>query len=182
MSNPLPSSLTHPLAVPADIRGEAGGPLPIGLGAQIAARVGVDGRQARELRRQLDQGFGDQYCHRVEVGGVSLKAQTLGLEGDRAAAAERVEQRRGIAIGGGQDQLAGCSNHPLIGGRFPLDQGLDEAEQPPAALLRFVERAPVSRQRVGRREVIDLREQLRRDVLLAGIVDQRAEDHRAAGG
>ena len=48
-----------------------------------------------ELRRDLDQRLVDQHRDRIEVGGVRLEAQALGLEWDGSATCERVEDRRG---------------------------------------------------------------------------------------
>ena len=65
-------------------------------------RVGEPGEDRRlvpELRRDLDQCLVDEHGDRVEVGRVRLQAESLGLQRDRAAAGERVEDRRRVAVG-----------------------------------------------------------------------------------
>ena len=58
-----------------------------------------------------------------------LQAEALGLERDRAATAEGVEDRRRVAVGGAHDLGAGGGQYCLVGRAFPLDQLLDDAEE-----------------------------------------------------
>ena len=83
--------IAHPPAVIARIRGQALCPLPRDRGLllpRFLLPLGVDGRAAGELRRDLDQRLVDQHRDRVEVGGVGFQAETLGLQRDRAAPAK----------------------------------------------------------------------------------------------
>ena len=78
---------------------------PCQSGAAVSASPGKTGGWPRELRRDLDQRLVDQHRDRVEVGGVGLQAEALGFQRDGAAAGERVEDRRRVAVGGLQDLL-----------------------------------------------------------------------------
>ena len=91
--------VAHPLAVVADVGGEALGAVPDGGGLFFLALllpVGIHRRPAGELGRNLDQGLGDQHRHRVEIAGVGPEAQPLRLQRNRTAAAEGIEHRRSV--------------------------------------------------------------------------------------
>ena len=55
MADALEGLVAHPLAVVADVVGEAGGAAP--LRALDAAGVGIDGGLACDFRRQFDERF-----------------------------------------------------------------------------------------------------------------------------
>ncbi len=130
MPDALPGLLAHPLAVVAHVRGQPGCPLPQPMtplssqwrGAGGEGPVsGVHGRLARELRRDFDQGLVDHHGHRVQVAGVGLQPQALGLQRDRPTPGEGVQQRRRVAPGAQPDQLARGLQDALVGRAFPQD-------------------------------------------------------------
>ena len=89
----------HPLSVVANIFGETLALLarlspPSPLGLLLPFRV--DRRQASELRRDFDQGLGDEDRNGVQVRSVSPKPESLGLQRYRTAAAERIKHRRAV--------------------------------------------------------------------------------------
>ena len=98
--------------------------------SRLSARPGNTGGWSRELRRDLDQRLVDEHRDRVEVGGVRLQAEALGLERDRAAAGERVEDRRRVAVGRLEDLLRAPRRAALVAGVLPDDEPLDDAVQP----------------------------------------------------
>ena len=94
---------------------------------------------------------------------MGLQAEALGLQRNRAAAAEGVEDRRRVPVRGAHDLGAGGVQHRLVGRVLPLHQLLDDAEEPlPLGLLRLLSR-----------ELLGVRR---------GVVDERGEQHGAAGG
>lgn len=145
----------HPLPVPADVLGQAGGPRP--LPQPGLRRTGEHRRAARPLRRDLDEGLVDERGDRVEVGGVRLQPEALRLQRDGPAAGERVEDRRRVAAGRAEDLLVGLAEQHLVGGVLPHDHPLDEPEQPlPLLRLRLL---GGELPRPGRRVVDQLGEQ-----------------------
>jgi hypothetical protein len=122
--------LAHPGAVVADVFGEALSPPP-GLDGEAPVLVpGVDGWLIREAGWQLDERFGDEDCDRVEIASVGDEAEALGFEGDRSAAAERVEDLREAVAAGASDLLAGLLEDLLVLGGFPGYEPFDQAEEP----------------------------------------------------
>ena len=61
--------------------------------------LGVDGRPAGELGRDLDHGLVDEDGDGVEVAGVAFETEALGFEGDGAAAGEGGRGRRAVFPG-----------------------------------------------------------------------------------
>lgn len=65
-----------------------------------------------------------------------LEPETLCFQRNGAATAERVEDRRRVAIGRLENLLTGSSQYPGIVGALPLDQLLKNPEEPlPLELL-----------------------------------------------
>jgi hypothetical protein len=71
--------------------------------------------------------------------------------------------------------------HVLVVAVLPLHQLSNEGEQAVAALLAQGKTIPVRRQRVWRRQLVDPRKLRGRHARLVGVVDDRGEQHRAAG-
>lgn len=94
---------------------------------------------------------------------MGLQAEALGLQRDRPAAAERVEHRGRVAVAGGHDLRPGRLQNLAVGAVLPLHQVFDDAEQPFSLLLLGL----FGREPVG---------------MGGGVVDQRGEQHRPAGG
>ncbi|NGP29436.1 hypothetical protein G6039_26270 [Rhodococcus aetherivorans] len=112
--------VAHPLPVAADVFGQSGSPRP---GIYLCVRCpGEDGGAPGELRRDLDQRFVDEHCDWVQIRCVGFEAEPLGLKGDGAATGERVENRRRVAVRGGEDLLAGSAQQVLVAGVFPDHQ------------------------------------------------------------
>ena len=121
----------------------------------------MDRWAGRKACRQLDEGLGDEDGDRVQVAGVGDKTEALGLQRDRAAPAERVEDRGQVVATGAADLLARLSQHRFVVGGLPGHQALDEAEETlslrPLGLLRGEEL------RMG-----------------GGVINQLGEEHGAA--
>ena len=122
------SLFAHPFAIIADIGGQTRCGLPVFL-AHLSALLGVDWALAGEARRDFDHGFVDHDGDGIEVGCVGFQSQTLGFEGDAAAAGEGVEQGRGLPICGDADELSGGTDDVFVGGVFPCDESFDEVEE-----------------------------------------------------
>src|ERR1039458_6490899 len=84
---------------------------------------------SRELGRNLDERLGDEYRHGIEVAGVRLQPQPLRLQRNRAAAAERIVNRRGLAVAGAEDFVASGLEDALVVGILPFDQVTDDVEE-----------------------------------------------------
>ena len=80
--------VADPLAVGTDVGREALRALVVDC---LVLEGGVDRLTAGELWRDLDQRLVDEDGDRVEVRGVGLEPEPLGLERDRAAPGERIE-------------------------------------------------------------------------------------------
>ena len=92
-----------------------------------------------------------------------FQAEPLGFERDRAAAGERVEDRRRVAVGRLQDLCVGLGEQRLVASVLPHDESLDELVQPLAfGALRFLGR-----------ELLRVR---------GRVVDELGEQHGAGGG
>ena len=116
-----------------------------------------------ELGWDLDQRFGDKNGYGVEVARSRLEAEPLGFQRNRSPAAERVHDRRGVAVAGTSNLSARFHEYGLVSGLLPFDQCLDNPEESLAfRLLGFFARELA---RVGR-----------------GVVDQRSEDDRTTCG
>lgn len=102
--------VAHPRAVGTHVGGEAGSALPCARAADAAAGVGMDRRLVGELGGNLDERLGDKNCDRVEIGGIGGEPESLGLERDRAAAAERVEDGRRVAARGATNSARASSS------------------------------------------------------------------------
>ncbi|MDK3258350.1 hypothetical protein QOZ86_17735 [Blastococcus capsensis] len=167
MADPLLRLIAHPLAVAAHVLGQPGGPRPV---SEPRLRcTGEHRRPAGELRRDLNESLVDQHRDRVEVGGVRLKPQPLGLERDRSTASERVEHRRWIAAGVAQDLLVGPGEELLVTGVLPDHKLLDQLVQPVAL-----------RDNPGLAGVVVLDRQCLRPA--RRVVDQLGEQHRPGSG
>ncbi len=135
-----------------------------------------------ELGRDLDQGFGDQHSHGVEVAAVGAQPQALRFQGDGTAAAEGVQHGRGVldqealdaVVGDGQGQpfgagdaagdfLAGGVEHGLVVGVLPEHQLLDQAKE----ALALAQLVGVGRELLGDG---------------AGVINEGGEEDGAAGG
>ena len=125
--------------------------------------AGEHGRPAGELRRDLDQRLVDEHRDGVEVGGVGLQPEALGLERDGAAAGERVEDRGRLATGRLQDLLRAPREQRLVVDVLPFDEPLDDPVQP--LTLRAL--------RLLGRELVGSR---------GRVVDELREEHRACRG
>ena len=125
-------------------------------------------RQVREPWWDFDQRLGDEHRHRVEIGGVALQPEPLRLQGDRAAAAKGVDDRRRVVVGAQADEPARGAEDLLVIAVLPLHQLADEAEE----LLAPVARARQLVERVGRPPAPRARRG----------VDQRGEEDRPARG
>ena len=137
MADPLLRLVTHPLAVGADVGGQSLGALPAadpGFG-----EAGEHRRLVAELGRDLDQRLVDQHRDRIEVRGVGFEAEPLRLQGNGAAAGERVEDGRRIAVGGFQDLGVRLREQLLVADVLPDHQLLDQPVQPlPLGALGFL--------------------------------------------
>ena len=89
----------------------------------------MDRRHVRELGRDLYQGLCDQNGDRVEVRGIDGEPQPLGLERDRAAAAERIKDGRRVTAGRSTDLSSGLLEDRLVGAVLPLHEALDDPEE-----------------------------------------------------
>jgi len=158
-ANALLRLVAHPLAVGAHVGGQTGRALPAEL---LPGEPGEHGRATGELGRDLDQGLVDQHGDRVEVGRVRLQTETLGLERDRAAAGERVEDRRRVSARRRQDLRMRLGEQRLVARVLPDHEPLDDAVQ--ALALDAL--------RIVGREAIGMR---------GGVVDELGEQHRAGG-
>jgi len=70
---------------------------------------------------------------------MGLQAQALSLQGDRAAAAEWIEDRRRVTICGLQDLGPGLVQNLFVVGVLPQNKPLDNPEEPlPLCLLGFL--------------------------------------------
>src|SRR5690606_34877308 len=105
----------------------------------------------------LDERLIDQDRDRVEVRGVRLKAEALGLERDGAATREGVEDRGRVAVGGLEDLGAGLREELLVADVLPYDEALDDAVE--AFALLALELLCGELLRVGGRVVDELREE-----------------------
>jgi len=65
--------------------------------------LGIHWRHPCKLGRYLDECLGDQNSYWIEITGMGLQAQTLSLQGNRAAAAKGIEDRRRVAVRGLED-------------------------------------------------------------------------------
>src|SRR5690606_13715787 len=103
----------HPLAVLADVLREAARAAPAAVGAQFRRRG--DRLAARPLRRNLDERLVDDDRDGIEVTGVGLEADPVGLERNRAPAREGVKDGRDgavtVRLG---DLLANLAHDPLV--------------------------------------------------------------------
>lgn len=125
----------HPGAVVADVLGEPLGAVP-GLDGEASVPIsGMDGWLVGEAGGQLDERFRNEHCHRVEVASVRYKAEALCFEGNRSAAAERVEDLWGCVAAGAPDLRARFAEDFLVPGGFPRDKPFDQAEEPLAFLV-----------------------------------------------
>ena len=169
-----PCLLTHPLPVAAHVLGQA---VRTGPAARAVVGAGEDRSTAGEARWDLDEGLVDEDGHGVEVGGVRLQAEPLGLQGDGAASGEGVEDRGRLIPRGAADLLPDLTHEVLIADVVPVHHAGDEGEQ--AAALRL--HGPLGGGlRVGLpRGPSRLQELL---VALGGVVDQLGEEHGAGGG
>ena len=87
--------------------------------------IGVDRGLAGELRGDFDEGLRDQDGDGVEVAGVGAEAEALGLQGDRAASAEGVIDRRGVLGEESVDRLGrGLAAEDLADGGAGRQRGL----------------------------------------------------------
>ena len=146
--------VAHPLAVVAHVSRKARRALPLRPRRPLPlAALRIHRRSPGELRRDLDHRLVDQHRHGVEVAGVRLQPQALRLQGDRAAAGERVvEGGQDVAVeqllrarmvgvlGAGAaprlpDFVARLLQHRLVGGVLPEHELLNDAEEPLALLL-----------------------------------------------
>src|SRR5262245_42782284 len=82
-----------------------------------------------------------------------LKSEPLRFEWDRTAAAERIEDRRRVAISGVRDLRACCLKHLLVRRAFPSHEFLHHAEQ--ALALSFLLLLRREKVRATRRVVDD---------------------------
>ncbi len=132
MADALLGLVAHPGAVGAHVGGQALGALP---GADLGVgQAGVDGRLVAKLGWDLDERLVDEDGDGVEVGGVRLQAESLGLQGDGATARERVEDRWWLAIGGLEDLGVRLGEQLLVTDVLPHHKPLDQLVQPLALL------------------------------------------------
>ena len=174
--------LPHPAPIAAHVLRQTAraGPFPAGDQLRLRPRLRVHRRAPGELRRELDHRLVDQHGHRVQVAGVRLQAEPLRFQRQRAAAGERVVERRQAlrveqlgrarmisVVGAGAppgraDFVTRLLQHLLVGGVLPLEQLFDQLEQPlplPVLLLLGGEEFRAA----------------------GGIVDQLREDDGAGG-
>ena len=124
VADPLLGLVAHPLAVAAYVFGQASRARP---GLCLVGGTREDRGRARPLGRNLDQRLVDQYCDRVQVGGMCLQPEPLSLQRDRAAAGERVEDGRRIAAARLPDLLSGFLEQRLVVDVLPPDESPDDA-------------------------------------------------------
>jgi len=92
-----------------------------------ASQTWKDRNPVSKTRWNLDLSLVDQYGHRVEVGGIGLKPEPLSLEGNTAAARERVDNRRRHPSGGLHDLRPHVREKALVSQVLPDDHALNEA-------------------------------------------------------
>ena len=148
-----------------------------GPAARAVVGAGEDRSTAGEERRDLDEGLVDEDGHGVEVGGVRLQAEPLGLQGDGAASGEGVEDRGGLLPRGAADLLPDLTHEVLIADVVPVHHAGDEGEQTAALRLHGPLRGGL---RVGLAFGPGRLQELL--VVLGGVVDQLGEEHGARGG
>ena len=81
--------------------------------------------------------FLDENCHRIQVIGIGLAAQTKGLQGNGPTASKGIEDLWGFAPVGRQDILSGPLDHGLVEGVFPFGEFSDELPFPVPVLDVF---------------------------------------------
>ena len=128
MSDAAQRLLAHPLAVAAHVLGQA-----VGAGPGPRAVVGVreDGRAAGEARRDLDESLVDEDGDGVEVRGVRLEPEPLGLQRDRSATGEGVEDGGRVVPRRAPDLLADLAEKMLVVDIVPVHHPRDEGEEAP---------------------------------------------------
>ena len=138
MADALKSFLLHPLAIIAHVLCQTLCPAP-SLRHLARSGIRVYGSHSGKPRRNLNHGLVDHHSHRVQVMGVGLQPQALGLQGDGSAAGEGVQQLRGIAAGGFQNFRFSRLQHLLVVGVLPHYQVFQNTEQPlPFSILFFL--------------------------------------------
>jgi hypothetical protein len=94
---------------------------------------------------------------------MGLKAEPLSLQGDRASAAEGIENRRRVSTSGLLDLASRLAHNLLVVYVLPLDEILDDLEEPLSLLFLLL---------FGGKLVW----------VAGGIVDEGGEEDRPAGG
>ena len=170
MSDAAQRLLAHPLAVTAHVLGQAVG---AGPGPRAVVGAGEYGRATGETRRDLDEGLVDEDGDRIEVRGVRLESEPLGLQGDRSAPGEGVEDGGRVVPRRAPDLLADLAEKMLVTDIVPIHHPRDEGEEAPPLDLHS---------RPGRRLRVILAGGAGRlqelPVALRGVVDQLGEENR----
>ena len=166
--------LTHPPAVAAHVLGQAVG---AGPGPHAVVGAGEYGRATGEARRDFDEGLVDEDGDGVEVRGVRLEPEPLGLQRDRSAPGEGIEDGGRVVPRRAPDLLADLAEKVLVADIVPVHHPRDEGEEAPPLGLH---------PRPGHRFRVALAGGAGRiqEVLVAcrGVVDQLGEEDRARRG
>ena len=94
---------------------------------------------ARKPGRNLNHGLVDHNCHRVQIVGMGLQPQALGLQRNGSAAGKGVQQLRRISVGRLQNLRLGRLQYPLVLRILPDHHVLQNTEQPlPLPILFFL--------------------------------------------
>ena len=136
MADTLEGLLFHPLTVIAHILRQPLGPAPdVFHVADLGLRVHRS--HARKPGRNLNHGLVDHNGHRVQIVGMGLQSQALGLQRNGSAAGKGVQQLRRISVGRLQNLRPGRLQYPLVVGILPDHQILQNAEQPLSLPILF---------------------------------------------
>lgn len=121
VSDALKGAGFHPLAVVIDVFGESYGALEGVRLEKGGASAEIDGRESGEFGRNLDHRLVDHDGDGVQIVGVGLESESLGLKGNGATARKRIEKLRHIVAERFSDFLARFGHDVGILGVFPSD-------------------------------------------------------------
>lgn len=138
MPDALAGFLLHPFAVITHILRQPSCTLPTLIGSALPLGFRVHGRMSGKLRRNLNHRLVNHHRHGVQVVCVRFQPQTLCFQRNRAAARERIQQGRRIAVCGLHNLRLGFRQNALVIAVFPFHQPRQNAKQPLTfLLLRF---------------------------------------------
>ena len=190
--------IAHPLAIVADVLGQALSPAPnlfhcrgrggtqrvlnIRSSTLLCVRCGkTHRRHARKLGWDLDHGLVDQHRHGVQIASVALQPEALGLKGQGTATGERVmESGELIRV----EQLGSARVIFVIGaGTAPTLPNLIASLLEQSFIRRILPQHQLLNQAKEALPLLGLRLLGREELRMGGgIIDQLGKDHGAGGG